>query len=238
MRLPLLVLHVGAGILAMLAGALAIVFRKGSQGHRRAGNVFVICMLSVSAIGSYLGFVKGEMDNFTGGIFAFYLVATAWATARQRENKTWKLDWSAPPIALAFAAINFVWGVEVARGQTVVKDQSQAGALLFLRRSGPANSRWGRARAAVRWAFWHATSRSTSVAYVLWVVYRYNFLLPRSAAGISCMVAGIIRSCGISFSAVVIPDLLVYPSSPDKHVPKSVGGSWLGTITARARKSH
>jgi len=131
MRLPLLVLHVGAGILAMLAGALAIVFRKGSQGHRRAGNVFVICMLSVSAIGSYLGFVKGEMDNFTGGIFAFYLVATAWATARQRENKTWKLDWSAPPIALAFAAINFVWGVEVARGQTAVKDQSHAGAYFF-----------------------------------------------------------------------------------------------------------
>jgi hypothetical protein len=98
----------------MLAGALAIVFRKGSQGHRRAGDVFVLSMLSVSAIGSYLGFIKGEMDNFTGGIFAFYLVATAWATARHRENETWKLDW-----------------VEVARGQTAVKDQSHAGAYFF-----------------------------------------------------------------------------------------------------------
>ena len=131
MRLPLVVVHVTAGVLAMLAGASAIFFRKGSQGHRWAGTVFVICMLSVSAIGSYLGFIKGEMDNFTGGIFAFYLVATAWATARQRENEIWKLNWCAPPIALAFAAANFVWGVEVAGGHTAVKNQSPAGAYFF-----------------------------------------------------------------------------------------------------------
>jgi hypothetical protein len=75
--------------------------------------------------------MKGEMDNFTGGIFAFYLVATAWATASQRENETWKLDWIAPPVALAFAVTNFIWGVEVARGQTAVKNQSHAGSYFF-----------------------------------------------------------------------------------------------------------
>lgn len=131
MRLPLVVLHVTAGTVAMLAGALAMAFRKGSRGHRRAGNVFAICMLSVSALGSYLGFMKGEMDNFTGGIFAFYLVATAWATAKQGESEAWKLGWIAPLIALAFAAINFFWGVEAARGQTAVKNQSPAGAYVF-----------------------------------------------------------------------------------------------------------
>jgi hypothetical protein len=131
MRLPLVILHVSAGTLAMLAGALAMAFRKGSRHHRRAGNVFVICMLSVSALGSYLGFIKGEMDNFTGGIFALYLVATAWATAERGENEPRMLDWIAPPIALAFAAINFVWSVEVVRGRTAVKDQSSVGAYVF-----------------------------------------------------------------------------------------------------------
>ena len=63
MRLPLLVLHVTAGVVAMLAGLLAIVFRKGSLGHRLAGSVFVICMLSVSAAGAYLAFMKSEPDN-------------------------------------------------------------------------------------------------------------------------------------------------------------------------------
>jgi uncharacterized membrane protein len=131
MRLPLLVLHVSAGILAMLGGALAMTFRKGSRGHRAAGNMFVICMLTVSAIGSYLGFMKSEADNALGGIFAFYLVATAWATARRGENETWRLDWIAPGVAVIVAAINLTWGVEVARGQTAVKDQSPAGAYFF-----------------------------------------------------------------------------------------------------------
>ena len=131
MRLPFLVLHVSAGVLAMLAGGLAIAFRKGSRGHRRAGNVFVICMLSVSAVGSYLGFMKSEMDNFMGGIFAFYLVATGWATANRRENEAWKLDWIMPAVAVTFAATNIFWGIEASRGETAVKNQSPAGAYFF-----------------------------------------------------------------------------------------------------------
>lgn len=35
-------------------------------------------------------------------------------------------------VALAFAATNFVRGVEVARGQTAVRNQSPAGAYIFL----------------------------------------------------------------------------------------------------------
>src|SRR5580704_11476584 len=104
MRLPLLILHISAGVLAMLAGALAISFRKGSRGHRMAGNVFVICMLSVSGLGAYLAFRKSEADNVLGGIFTFYLVATAWATARRGEAESWKLEWTTPPVALAVAA--------------------------------------------------------------------------------------------------------------------------------------
>src|SRR5579871_5972560 len=130
MRLPLVILHVSAGTVAMFAGALAITFRKGSPGHRRAGNVFVICMLTVSLLGSYLGFMNGEMDNFTGGIFAFYLVATAWATVKA-ENEFRKLNWIAPPVALAFAGINFIWGAEAARGLTAVKNQSPTGSYVF-----------------------------------------------------------------------------------------------------------
>lgn len=131
MRLPLLVLHVSAGILAMIAGAFAISFRKGSQAHRRSGNLFVASMLTVSAVGAYLGFMKSEADNLLGGIFAFYLVATAWATARRGEGDGWKLEWGAPLIALTFGTFNLIWGVEVARGQTAVKDQSPAGSYFF-----------------------------------------------------------------------------------------------------------
>lgn len=131
MRLPLLVLHVGAGILAMLAGALAISFRKGSHRHRSAGTVFVICMLSVSAAGAWLAFRKSEADNVLGGIFSFYLVATAWVTARRRETLVRGLDWITSLAALTVAVLWLVWGIEVMRGQMAVKGQSSAGGYFF-----------------------------------------------------------------------------------------------------------
>jgi uncharacterized membrane protein YozB (DUF420 family) len=131
MRLPILILHISAGILAMLAGALAISFRKGSRRHRVAGDVFVVCMLSVSVTGAWLAFRKSEADNVLGGIFTFYLIATAWATTRHEEAKIWKLDWLASPVALAIAVLWFVWGVEVMRGRMAAGQGSSAGGYFF-----------------------------------------------------------------------------------------------------------
>jgi hypothetical protein len=116
MRLPILVIHVSAGILAMLAGALSIILRKGSRSHRMAGNVYVISMLTVSAGGAYLAFRGSEADNVLGGMNAFYLVATAWATARRGRTETWALEWSEPPIALVLSAIWITWAVEYVDG--------------------------------------------------------------------------------------------------------------------------
>jgi uncharacterized membrane protein len=131
MRLPILILHVSAGIVAMLSGALAISVRKGSRVHRVAGDVFVICMLSVAAAGAWLAFRKSEPDNVLGGIFTFYLIATAWATTRKEEAKIWKLDWVASPAALAIAALWFYWGIEVTRGRMAAGQGSSAGGYFF-----------------------------------------------------------------------------------------------------------
>lgn len=131
MRLPLLVVHVSAGILAMLTGALAMSFRKGSQRHRSSGRVFVLSMLTVSAIGAYLALMKSEADNVVGGINSFYLVATAWATARRGAGKTSPFEWSEPLCALAISAIWFTWAVEVTRGRMSAGQNSSSGGYFF-----------------------------------------------------------------------------------------------------------
>jgi hypothetical protein len=131
MRLPLLVLHVSAGILAMVAGALAVSFRKGSPRHRRWGRVFVVSMLTVSAAGAVLAFMKSEPDNVLGGVNSFYLVATAWATARRGRNGHLALEWGAPPIALAISAIWIAWALEVTRGRMPAGQNGSAGGYFF-----------------------------------------------------------------------------------------------------------
>lgn len=75
---PVLVFHICAGTLALLSGVAAMSFRKGSHQHRLTGNVFVISMLSLSASGAYLGFMKHQTLNGLQGVVTFYLVATAW----------------------------------------------------------------------------------------------------------------------------------------------------------------
>jgi uncharacterized membrane protein len=78
--------HVCAGTIGLLSGAVGIAVRKGSRQHRVAGNVFFVSMLSVAVSAVYLSFMKHPISNVFGGTLTFYMVATAWLTAKPREG--------------------------------------------------------------------------------------------------------------------------------------------------------
>jgi uncharacterized membrane protein len=119
---PLLLFHICAGIAGLLSGAVAMSFRKGSRWHGMAGNVFFISMLSMSGAGAYMAFMKSQTSNIFGGVLTFYLVATAWVTARRREGGTGIFDWVALLAALAVGAGVVTYGVEAAHSPTGSKD--------------------------------------------------------------------------------------------------------------------
>jgi len=116
MRLPILVIHICAGLAGLLSGAAAVSFRKGSHRHRLAGNVFFISMLSMAVAATYLAFMKGQIDNVIGGVLTFYLVTTGWVTARRREGRTSIFDWGALLFALAVGISIMTYGAKVANG--------------------------------------------------------------------------------------------------------------------------
>jgi uncharacterized membrane protein len=132
MRLPILVVHICAGISGLLSGAAAMSFRKGSRWHRVAGNVFFVSMLGMSTAGAYLALIKHQMNNVFGGVLAFYLVTTAWATGRRRDGETSIFDWGALLVALAVGAVILTYGFEVANSPTGPKDGIPAGMYFFL----------------------------------------------------------------------------------------------------------
>src|SRR5262249_13717338 len=92
---PLLLLHICAGTVGCLFGFVAVSFRKGSRRHALAGNVFVVSMLTLAATGVLLAVPRHQPANILGGSLTFYLVATAWMTARRRNEKPGILDWVA-----------------------------------------------------------------------------------------------------------------------------------------------
>jgi uncharacterized membrane protein len=115
---PILILHICAGTLGFLSGAVAISLRKGSRRHALAGDVFVVTMLTMAASGAYMALMKSQMGNFLGGVFTFYLVATAWWTARRTERKTDLADWIALLCVSAVTIGNLTFGIEAVRSTT------------------------------------------------------------------------------------------------------------------------
>src|SRR6266849_2620742 len=113
---PLLPVHISAGILGVLSGATALSFRKGSPRHAVAGKVFVIAMLTLGASAVYLALMKHQLGNVLGGTFTFYLVTTAWATARRRDGETGIFDWAAMLVPLLVGSALLILGLGVVYG--------------------------------------------------------------------------------------------------------------------------
>ena len=122
MRLPILVFHICAGTIGLLSGAVGIAVRKGSRQHRVAGNVFFVSMLSLAVSAVYLSFMKHQISNVFGGTLTFYMVATAWLTARRREGGTGIFDYVALLVALAVGVCEVTYGSEAALSPTGLKD--------------------------------------------------------------------------------------------------------------------
>ena len=110
MRLPILIFHISGGVLGMLAGAAAMLFRKGSDRHRVAGDVFVVSMLCMATAGAYLGFMKHQTPNVLGGMLTIYMVATAWAAGRRREEGLGIVDWGGFLFALSIGVLSVLHG--------------------------------------------------------------------------------------------------------------------------------
>jgi hypothetical protein len=129
---PLLLLHIASGTLGMLSGFVAVFLRKGSRRHGLAGNVFVISMMSLAASGVYLALMKHQPGNVLGGTLTFYLVTTAWLTARRRDGEPGIFDWGALLIALSLAVVAVTFGLEAAISPSGLKYDYPPGPYLFL----------------------------------------------------------------------------------------------------------
>jgi len=112
---PILLAHICGGTLGLLSGTAAMTFRKGSPRHVLAGKVFVASMLTMGAVAVYLAITRHQPNNIGGGIFTFYLIGTAWLTARRRDGETTRFDWVALLIPLALGVLTWLSGISVVR---------------------------------------------------------------------------------------------------------------------------
>ena len=118
---PVLIVHICGGMIGVLSGSTALVVRKGSRLHRKAGVVFVISMMSMAAAGAYVALTKSQPTNVIAGTFTFYLVATAWLTVTRKEKETGGLEWGLVLLGLAAGISSLILGWQAAHGTTGVE---------------------------------------------------------------------------------------------------------------------
>jgi len=105
------VIHIVAGLLALISGFIALFATKGSPLHRKAGTVFVGAMLVMASTGALMAvFIKPNPVNVMAGSMTFYLVSTAMLTVKRSVAQMRGLS-----IALMLAALSLsAWAFSLA----------------------------------------------------------------------------------------------------------------------------
>ncbi len=93
----LLPIHVAAGGLALVLGAVALSVKKGGTIHRRSGLLFVFAMLVMGISAAILG-------NVGGGLMTVYFVGTALTTVRPVSAWTRTFDVSALTVVVGLGS--------------------------------------------------------------------------------------------------------------------------------------
>jgi uncharacterized membrane protein len=126
------VLHIAAGLLALVSGAVALCALKGGGLHRRSGTVFVYAMLFMAGSGALLAALKGQRLNLMAGVLTFYLVLTAMLTVRRPAVGSRWLDLGALLVAFVGGLAALALGIEVSNSPSRrIDGVSAAPAFLF-----------------------------------------------------------------------------------------------------------
>ena len=115
-------LHVLAGLIALVSGAIALYALKGGRLHRRSGMVFAWSMLFMAGSGAILAAIKVERLNFMAGLLTCYLVLTGVLTVRRPAVGARALDIGAMVVAFIGGIAAIRLGIVVANSPTGLID--------------------------------------------------------------------------------------------------------------------
>src|SRR5499433_2661192 len=109
----ILPIHIAAGGVAIVLGAVALLVKKGGTIHRRSGLLFVCSMLLLGTTAALLGLRKSPTDgNVFGGLMTVYFVGTALTTVRPTSPWTRHINVAALTVAVGLALLDILGGVK------------------------------------------------------------------------------------------------------------------------------
>lgn len=119
-----IIIHVLAGIGALIFGALAIILKKNTPKHKPVGRIYFYCMTTIFVTGVFLSVCKGLLFLFFIAIFTYYSTIIAYRALRLKNlhngQKPAIIDWIVEVIAgltfvglIIFAIIYYIQNKDV-----------------------------------------------------------------------------------------------------------------------------
>ena len=109
----LLPIHIAAGVLAIVLGAVALSVKKGGKVHRRSGMLFVYAMLVMGFTASILELLESAAaTSVIAPLMAVYFVGTALTTVRPASRWTHAINVAALTVAAGLAFVSILGGVK------------------------------------------------------------------------------------------------------------------------------
>lgn len=113
----MLLLHIAAGFMALVAGFISMLNRKGSKPHRLLGKIFFMGMTVLFMTASVLAIAKNLAFLFMVGFFSYYLACSGYRILHLKKlhlnQKPKPLDWLVSIIGLlaglSLTGFSFVW---------------------------------------------------------------------------------------------------------------------------------
>lgn len=125
-----LVTHFGTGLIALVAGAIALSVAKGGRLHKKSGIVFAVSMIVTGFLAAIISVYAGK--SVFGGLFVVYLIFTATTTVKPLRWSGRKLDVLLMIFAFVFGVLSMIDGFNTWQLPGHSKNGVPAGMILFL----------------------------------------------------------------------------------------------------------
>lgn len=128
-----LIIHFGAGLLALSSGVVAIAVAKGGPSHRRAGMLFVIGMIILGVFAAGIAMYERNYGSAFGGTFTAYLVFTAFTTIRPLAGRhAQTINVALMLVGSGLALLQLTFGAMVLNDPTRAPDGVPVPMILFM----------------------------------------------------------------------------------------------------------
>lgn len=115
LRIPLMVVHVAAGVVCLLVGTYLAIARKGTPLHRQLGRLYFRGMMVICGTGVVLATTTENVVLLMIAVFSGYMAVAGYRSPKiRRDGRLRWIDHLAAWLMLLLGVAMLAWGVTVA----------------------------------------------------------------------------------------------------------------------------